>query len=172
MDTHANSLVQAVAVDAQPVSAMNRRRFMEVGVLASAAVAGATLTGIGGRFVTGKALEVEPGQWVKLEEVGTITADQVLRLSYLVTQRDAWRRVEKKGLLYVTMDENGAYRVLDATCTHLGCTVRWDEADHHFRCPCHDARFGQDGAVVSGPPPQPLRQLATKVEEGVLWAQV
>lgn len=172
METQMNGLVQATLADAQPDKVINRRQFMEVGVWASAAVAGVTLTGISGRFVTGKTLDVQPGQWVKLEEVGTLRPDQVLRLSYVVTQRDAWRRTEKKGLLYVTVDESGGYRVLDATCTHLGCTVRWDEADHHFRCPCHDARFRQDGAVVSGPPPQPLRQLATKVEEGVLWTQV
>lgn len=172
METGMKELRQATAVDALPDRAMNRRRFMEAGVWASAAVAGVTLTGIGGRFVTGKALEVEPGQWIKLEAVETLTPDQVLRLSYLVTRRDAWRRGEKKGLLYVTVDESGAYLVLDATCTHLGCTVRWDETNRHFRCPCHDASFAQDGAVVSGPPPQPLRQLATKIEEGVLWAQI
>lgn len=172
METQLEGLAQVAATATPPNQMMNRRRFMEVGVWASATVAGVAMTGVAGRFVTGKTLVVDPGQWVKLEEVKTLLPGQVLRLSYVVPHHDAWRRVEKKGLLYVTMAEGGAYQVLDATCTHLGCTVRWDESDQHFHCPCHDARFGPDGAVVSGPPPQPLRQLATKVEEGVLWTQV
>lgn len=172
METHVTGLAQAAATDIPPNQGMNRRQFLEVGVWASATVAGIAMTGVAGRFVTGTTIEVHPGEWVKLEEVKTLTPGQVLRLSYVAPQRDAWRRVEKKGLLYVTVDESGAYQVLDATCTHLGCTVRWDETEQHFRCPCHDARFGQDGAVVSGPPPHPLRQLVTKVEEGDLWTQV
>jgi Rieske Fe-S protein len=151
---------------------MNRRRLMIAGVRASATVAGVLVAGVGSRFVVGKSLEVIPGQWVNLGEVGALPVGEIQKVNYAAPQRDAWRRAEKKGVLYVLQDGADNYLVLDATCTHLGCTVRWDGEQEHFACPCHDAHFDQTGAVLSGPPPRGLRQLAVKVEEGVLWAEV
>jgi len=43
-----------------------------------------------------------------------------------------------------------------ASCTHLGCLVKWDQSSKHFKCPCHAAVFDEKGGVVSGPPPAPL----------------
>lgn len=172
METIVNPGTQTEAKTMPPDKTFNRRQLLEAGVWSSAALAGMTMLGIGGRFVVGQALAVEPGQWVKLAEVSTIAPGQVLRISYTAAHRDAWRRTEKKGLLYVTVDAGGDYLVLDATCTHLGCTVQWAETEGHFQCPCHDARFSAVGAVVSGPPPEALRQLATKWEADALWAQV
>ena len=59
---------------------------------------------------------------------------------------DGWyRRVEQK-IVYIHADEKGLPAVLSATCTHLGCTVKWDEAKGEFRCPCHDGRYAPDGS--------------------------
>ena len=49
-------------------------------------------------------------------------------------------------------------------CTHLGCTVQWQDAQQEFYCPCHDGRFDQFGEVISGPPPIPLESFTVKVE--------
>lgn len=46
------------------------------------------------------------------------------------------------------------FKAYSAICTHLGCLVRWD--GQAFLCPCHAAKFGTDGGVLSGPPPAPL----------------
>src|SRR5688572_15323808 len=35
--------------------------------------------------------------------------------------------------------------VLSATCTHRGCTTRWQEDKAVFACPCHESKFGLDG---------------------------
>ena len=39
-----------------------------------------------------------------------------------------------------------------------------------YLCPCHDAKFGQQGQVLDGPPPRPLDRYAEfrVTEEGVL----
>lgn len=49
-------------------------------------------------------------------------------------------------------------------CTHLGCTVEWQEGQQEFYCPCHDGRFDQFGEVTAGPPPVPLEQFPVTVE--------
>lgn len=68
--------------------------------------------------------------------------------------------------LYVLREQNGV-RAFSAICTHAGCTVRLDK-NGGFVCPCHGARFDQNGAVVKGPARAPLASLATRVEQGEL----
>jgi Rieske Fe-S protein len=55
-------------------------------------------------------------------------------------------------------------RAYSMICTHLGCTVQWQEAPKEFYCPCHDGRFDQFGEVLAGPPPVPLEQIQVTVE--------
>ena len=57
---------------------------------------------------------------------------------------------------------------LKATCTHLGCTVRWDSASNQVECPCHGARYNLRGEVLRGPARDPLGRVAlTAVEDGI-----
>lgn len=52
--------------------------------------------------------------------------------------------------------ENDAVRVLSLRCSHLGCTVRWDNEAQVLRCPCHGSRFDDRGAVLEGPAKEAL----------------
>lgn len=54
-------------------------------------------------------------------------------------------------MLAVFRDEAGALHARSATCTHLGCHVRWNGGERSWDCPCHGSRFGVDGEVVNGP---------------------
>ncbi|MFQ6131182.1 MAG: ubiquinol-cytochrome c reductase iron-sulfur subunit [Armatimonadota bacterium] len=51
----------------------------------------------------------------------------------------------------------------DATCTHLGCLVKWDADRGQIACPCHAGIFDLKGNVLSGPPPRPLTPLRVEV---------
>lgn len=51
---------------------------------------------------------------------------------------------------------NGEYRAFTAVCTHLQCTVQYQEDIQQIWCACHNARFDLNGQVASGPPPAPL----------------
>jgi glycine/D-amino acid oxidase-like deaminating enzyme/nitrite reductase/ring-hydroxylating ferredoxin subunit len=53
-------------------------------------------------------------------------------------------------------DESGELHLVSAACSHMGCTVGWNEADRTWDCPCHGSRFALDGAVIHGPATQPL----------------
>jgi Rieske Fe-S protein len=53
-------------------------------------------------------------------------------------------------------DAEGQVEAVGLTCTHLGCTVRWNAAEATWDCPCHGSRFAPDGAVLDGPAVDPL----------------
>lgn len=36
-------------------------------------------------------------------------------------------------------------------CTHLGCALKWNSAEHTWDCECHGSRFSQDGKVIDNP---------------------
>jgi glycine/D-amino acid oxidase-like deaminating enzyme/nitrite reductase/ring-hydroxylating ferredoxin subunit len=48
-------------------------------------------------------------------------------------------------------DDDGALIAVSATCTHLGCQVRFNDAERTWDCPCHGSRFAVDGSVLEGP---------------------
>lgn len=50
----------------------------------------------------------------------------------------------------------GGFLAISAICTHLHCIVNWNEVFKKFECPCHGAKFNQNGEVLEGPPPRPL----------------
>jgi Rieske Fe-S protein len=56
----------------------------------------------------------------------------------------------------VRRDETGVLHALSAVCTHEGCIVTWNNADHTWDCPCHGSIFAADGAVLHGPARKPL----------------
>ena len=49
---------------------------------------------------------------------------------------------------------------LEATCTHLGCTVAWNSDSEQVECPCHGARYDIRGNVLRGPAREPLQVVA------------
>lgn len=71
--------------------------------------------------------------------------------------------------LIVIRSQSGEMRVLSAVCPHAGCTVR-PEANGGFLCPCHGARFGEDGQVLSGAAPSGLVEISWREEDGYLVA--
>jgi nitrite reductase/ring-hydroxylating ferredoxin subunit len=56
-------------------------------------------------------------------------------------------------------DPAGGLHVVSLTCTHLACTVQWNDAEDTWDCPCHGSRFSIDGDVLEGPATRPLQRL-------------
>ena len=61
--------------------------------------------------------------------------------------------------LAVYRDEGGQTFELSSRCTHMGCTVDWNDSSKTWDCPCHGSRFGFDGSVVRGPAAEPLERV-------------
>lgn len=36
-------------------------------------------------------------------------------------------------------------------CPHLGCALKWNNAEHSWDCPCHGSRFSKNGEVLDNP---------------------
>jgi glycine/D-amino acid oxidase-like deaminating enzyme/nitrite reductase/ring-hydroxylating ferredoxin subunit len=60
------------------------------------------------------------------------------------------------GPVAVSTDADGRRCAVSATCTHLGCTVRWNHAGTVWECACHGSRFSPSGEVLGGPATTPL----------------
>jgi cytochrome b6-f complex iron-sulfur subunit len=52
---------------------------------------------------------------------------------------------------------------LSATCTHLGCLVKY-KGGGIVECPCHAASFDLNGNVRGGPAPRPLSSYPVRIE--------
>lgn len=48
-------------------------------------------------------------------------------------------------------DNGGILHIVDTTCTHLGCELKWNDAEKTWDCPCHGSRFTYDGDVIESP---------------------
>ncbi|WP_307864861.1 QcrA and Rieske domain-containing protein [Myceligenerans salitolerans] len=63
----------------------------------------------------------------------------------------------------VTRPAEDEVHAFSATCTHQGCTVGPGEGD--LVCPCHASRYAlTDAAVLAGPAPDPLPEIAVTVD--------
>src|SRR5207302_2070055 len=66
------------------------------------------------------------------------------------------------------VNRDGVVEALSATCTHLGCILRFNPGAARLDCPCHRAAFGLDGTLLfkelpESPPPLP--RLQTRVRD-------
>ncbi|MGL5347958.1 MAG: FAD-dependent oxidoreductase [Peptostreptococcaceae bacterium] len=53
---------------------------------------------------------------------------------------------------------NGELYIVDITCTHLGCELKFNGAEKTWDCPCHASRFDYEGNILEGPAIRPLNK--------------
>jgi glycine/D-amino acid oxidase-like deaminating enzyme len=58
---------------------------------------------------------------------------------------------ENGKMLAVYRDDAGVLHTRSAVCPHLGCHVRWNDAERSWDCPCHGSRFSATGQLRNGP---------------------
>ncbi len=59
----------------------------------------------------------------------------------------------------VYKDAQGSIHAVSATCTHMGCTVSFNQTERSWDCPCHGARFSVHGKVLNGPADRDLEYM-------------
>lgn len=67
----------------------------------------------------------------------------------------------------VSRDMQDQLHVVNPRCTHMKCSVHWNNSEMSWDCPCHGARYDSNGNVLNGPADRnlesiPLAALAEK----------
>ena len=69
-------------------------------------------------------------------------------------------RKEKFG---VYRDTDSNYHIVSAVCTHLQCSVNWNNDEKSWDCPCHGSRYFIDSTNFYGPAPRPMDWIDVQV---------
>jgi thiosulfate dehydrogenase (quinone) large subunit len=160
--------------DDRPYS-LERRRFLEGGVLAVGAVVIAALGGTIGSVVFGQtgptnsAIVPSPTPDAGPSESPGGPAGPVIgTLAALAGNGGSIPfQVPSSGDPAVLVRlASGKIVAFDAVCTHAGCTVEYDPGSRYLICPCHGATFdpARAAAVVGGPTDQPLPALPISID--------
>ena len=51
--------------------------------------------------------------------------------------------------------------IVDITCPHMRCGLRFNKLARTYDCKCHGSRFTYDGKLIDGPALKDLRRIAT-----------
>ena len=149
---------------------VSRRKLLigSVGVMSGAIAAGVGVPAI--FYVAGPTQEQGREQeWIRLGSVNSIEPGGQTLMKATVERRAGYLTTTEELSVFVSTDNGSEFIALSNICTHLGCRVRWVEEQEGFFCPCHNAIFGPDGSVQTGPPPRPLDRFETKVEDGQIF---
>lgn len=143
---------------------MNRRRALALFVNSAVALIGGGLSAVLGAFALRPASSAQSDRWVRAGAVTDLTPNVPVPRILTVSRQDGWYRERARRTVFLVWDGDKSVHALSATCTHLGCQVRWDTAATTFRCPCHGGVFDAQGNVVSGPPPRALDRVEARLD--------
>lgn len=142
----------------------SRRRVLRGFVNGAVALIGAMLTGVVGRFAVAPRARSDE-QWIRATPLADLDPDKPMPVIVAVPRQDGWSRTRANETVFLVWDGLTRVRAMSATCTHLGCRVRWDGAANRFKCPCHGGEYDASGRVLAGPPPRPLSAIAARITD-------
>ncbi len=149
---------------------LSRKGFVNVVVLSAGAIMGAIIAIPAIGYVLAPALKVQKKEtWIPLGPLENYPVGTPPTLfSFTQTTVNGWEKTVNSFGVYVMRYSETELKVFSNMCTHLSCRVTWQEDVQEYVCPCHDGRFDENGNVIAGPPPIPMWEYETKVEDGIL----
>ena len=153
-----------MAPGSQKGFAMHRHRALVLFVNSVVALIGGGLTALLGAFALRPSTKPD-GRWSRAGNLFELTPNVPVPRVLALSRQDGWYRERARETVFLVWDGDKTVHALSATCTHLGCQVRWDAGSSSFRCPCHGGVFDAQGNVVEGPPPRPLNRVETRLDE-------
>jgi len=76
------------------------------------------------------------------------------------------------GRFYLARQQDGGFIALSLRCTHLGCSIAWEENQHKFVCPCHSSAFDITGEVLNPPAARALDYYPVLIENGIVKVDI
>jgi cytochrome b6-f complex iron-sulfur subunit len=143
-----------------PHDGITRRDFFgmawkALGILAALEVAGMTVA----YFFSGKNRNSAPPK--QLFEAGPVQDFQPGSVSAFMG-----------GRFYLARQVDGGFIALSLRCSHLGCSVSWEENRNRFICPCHSSAFDISGEVLNPPAARALDYFPVLIENGVVKVDI
>lgn len=151
-------------------SSDSRRSFLKAVVTAGSAAVGALIAVPGVAYLVDPLLRAKQaaGGWRKLTSLDTLS-EAPRAVSVIGDKVDAWTKAPKQHLGTVWLRKTGddaQVQALSAACPHLGCTIKYEEKQKQYTCPCHDSAFTLSGKVKYGPSPRSMDPLDVRVRDG------
>jgi menaquinol-cytochrome c reductase iron-sulfur subunit len=146
---------------------LDRRKFLSgiIGVVAAAVSVAVGIPAIGYLVSPGLKKQNED-TWITLGPLSSLTPGEPKGFPYSTRTKDGWVESSQSGVAYALTTDGQTVKVLSNVCTHLSCRVGWKTDQRVYFCPCHDGKFDVEGKVVSGPPPRPLDEFQSRIENG------
>jgi Rieske Fe-S protein len=85
------------------------------------------------------------------------------KIDDLVPNSGRIMKLGSRPVLLIRVSET-EWRAFSAICTHLSCTVQFQQSSQMIWCACHNGYYDLNGQVVSGPPPRPLEEFGVHVK--------
>ena len=76
------------------------------------------------------------------------------------------------GRFYLARQQDGGFIALSLRCTHLGCSIAWEENKRRFICPCHSSAFDISGEVLNPPASRALDYFPVMIENGIVKVDI
>lgn len=148
-----------------------RRGFLVRVIQATHAMIGATLAFIVGGAVIAPSFVRRETRWLHAGDLRLLRDDVPIPVTLRIARPDGASEVVERRVVYL-VKAGASVRVLDSTCTHLGCRTRFNPETMQIECPCHGGVYDTSGRVISGPPPSPLAAVPTRIDGDRVMVQV
>jgi menaquinol-cytochrome c reductase iron-sulfur subunit len=149
-----------------------RRRFLAAFALGAGALASAALLVPWTGLFLAPVRRSDPETWRVVGETGDFPVGRTTKVVYRDFNPLPWAGFAGRSAAWVRRDADERFSAFTTYCTHVGCTVRWEEEARLFLCPCHGGAFYADGTVAAGPPPRPLDRYPIRIRDGRVEIQV
>jgi Rieske Fe-S protein len=146
-----------------PPADATRRRFLSSITKGILSAIGGIVGVLGGGAVLWSTVRRQE-DWIAASSLHELPDNEPTPVTLSVVRVDGYRDALERRTIFLVKTGDSDVAAFDSRCTHLGCLVAWDPQAQVFRCPCHGGVFDRSGAVMDGPPPEPLVKIATRVE--------
>jgi cytochrome b6-f complex iron-sulfur subunit len=75
----------------------------------------------------------------------------------------------RRGHFFLVRMKDGGFLAMSLKCSHLGCSIIWEEKINEFVCPCHSSKFSIAGDVINPPAPRALDAYKIEITDGKLF---
>jgi cytochrome b6-f complex iron-sulfur subunit len=147
---------------------MDRRAFLRKIIISFFSLAGISL-GVAAAFFYPVHFRQRQEQYIYLMEEDDLPRRGVRMVTYRVHSEEHDMTLINR--VFIVSGSHGI-TAISPVCTHLGCFVNWDANRKEFICPCHGAKYGMLGEIISGPQPKPLMRMPLKIEQGKVYLGV